>query len=292
MDSMIAIDRAELEKDIIFTSKDSLPSENKPLYNDQPQLHDWYELFFVKAGEVSWFIENEMYPVSPYTLTMFNSQEIHKLHIRSNKRFERMKLLFNPALARQFQVDGFDPLACFDERPKGKGNIVALSMQDGLALLELFKKLAASDDRPETPLSRLITLMDILVLANRLYRDSPPARPEDPVLPNKVADVMSHVAAHLADDLSLEAISSALDINRFYLCRIFKKETGSTLHNYILYKRISEAKKLLRDGLKTSQVCAMCGFGSMARFTASFRNIVGQTPAAYAKAPADSGIRS
>ena len=291
MGTMISIDKAELEKDIVFTVKNSLPSEHKPLYNDQPQLHDWYELFFVKAGEVSWFIENEMYPVSPYTLTIFNSQEIHKLHIRSNKRFERMKLLFNPALARQFRIDGFDPLACFDARPKGKGNIVALSMQDGQELLDLFKRIAALDDRPETPLSKLITLMDILVLANRLYRDSP-ARSDAPALPNKVADVMSHVAAHLADDLSLEAISSAIDINRFYLCRIFKKETGSTLHNYILYKRISEAKKLLRDGLKTSQVCAMCGFGSMARFTASFRNIVGQTPAAYAKAPADPGIRS
>ena len=291
MESMIAIERAELEKDIVFTLKNSLPSEYKPLYNDQPQLHDWYELFFVKAGEVSWFIENEMHPIAPYTLTIFNSQEIHKLHIRSNKRFERMKLLFNPALARQFSINGFDPLACFDERPKGKGNIVALSMQEGQELQDLFKKVAAEDDRPETPLSRLIALMDILILANRLYRNSP-ARSEAPALPDKVADVMAYVSEHLGDDLSLEAISSALGINRFYLCRIFKKETGSTLHNYILYKRISEAKKLLRDGLKTSQVCAMCGFGSMARFTASFRNIVGQTPAAYAKAPADPGIRS
>ena len=112
MGTMISIDKAELEKDIVFTLKNSLPSEYKPLYNDQPQLHDWYELFFVKAGEVSWFIENEMHPIAPYTLTIFNSQEIHKLHIRSNKRFERMKLLFNPALARQFSINGFDPLAC------------------------------------------------------------------------------------------------------------------------------------------------------------------------------------
>lgn len=291
METMIAIERAELEKDIVFTLKNSLPSEYKPLYNDQPQLHDWYELFFVKAGEVSWFIENEMHPIAPYTLTIFNSQEIHKLHIRSNKRFERMKLLFNPALARQFSINGFDPLACFDERPKGKGNCVALSMQEGQELQDLFKKVAAEDDRPETPLSRLIALMDILILANRLYRNSP-ARSEAPALPDKVADVMAYVSGHLGDDLSLEAISSALGINRFYLCRIFKKETGSTLHNYILYKRISEAKKLLHDGIKTSQVCAMCGFGSMARFAASFRNIVGQTPAAYAKSPADLGIRS
>lgn len=291
MESMIAIERAELDKDIVFTSKNSLPSEHKPLYNDQPQLHDWYELFFVKAGEVSWFIENEMYPIAPYTLTIFNSQEIHKLHIRANKRFERMKLLFNPALARQFRVDGFDPLACFDERPKGRGNTVALSMQEGQELLDLFKKIAAADDQPETPLSRLLTLMDILVFANRLYRNSPKA-PEAPALPGKVADVMSYVAEHLGGDLSLDAIGSALGINRFYLCRIFKKETGSTLHNYILYKRISESKKLLHDGLRTSQVCAMCGFGSMARFTASFRNIVGQTPSAYAKAAPEAEQRS
>lgn len=288
---MARVERAEIEKDIVFTSKNSLPSECQPLYNDQPKLHDWYELFFVKAGEVSWFIENEMYPVSPYSLTIFNSQEVHKLHIRSNKRFERMKLLFNPALARKLNAEGYDPLACFDDRPKGKRNIVTLSRQQGQELMDLFEKFPAMGNQPEAPLVKLLTLMEILIFANQRYRDSPAAS-ESPILPEKVSSVMRYVAEHLDGDLSLDTISSALDINRFYLCRMFKKETGSTLHNYILYKRVSEAKQLLRDGIKTTQVCGMCGFGSMARFTASFKNVMDQTPSTYAKADPDSGQRS
>jgi len=67
------------------------------------------------------------------------------------------------------------------------------------------------------------------------------------------------------------------------MCRMFRKKTGSTLHNYILYKRVSEAKKLLEDGIKIPQVSQMCGFGSISRFSAAFRNIMGKSPSAYAK---------
>ena len=67
------------------------------------------------------------------------------------------------------------------------------------------------------------------------------------------------------------------------MCRIFKKETGSTLHNYILYKRVAEAQRLLGEGWKPGQVSAMCGFGAMSRFVAAFKKVMGTSPSAFAK---------
>jgi AraC-like DNA-binding protein len=94
---------------------------------------------------------------------------------------------------------------------------------------------------------------------------------------------MDYVNRNLVGDLSLDAISGKCGISRYYLCRMFKKETGSTLHNYILFKRVSEAKRLLAAGLKVAQASELCGFGSVIRLSAAFSKVVGKTPGAYAK---------
>lgn len=280
----MTISREKIDQDIIYTSKNSYPCECEPLLNDQPLLHDWFEIFFIKAGDVGWFIDNEIYSTPPYSLVVFNSQEVHKLQIKSNKRFERMKLLFNPALVRQFEVEEYDPLSCFLNRSNGRRNIVSLSLQQSSKLLSLFERIgdASVSDSHEASLVRLITLLDILIFVNQIYEEAP-AQSNTSFLSDKVTDLMTYIEGHLAGDLSLETLSAAHDISRYYMCRMFKKETGSTLHNYILYKRIAEAKKLMKDGMKIQQVSNMCGFGSTNRFSAAFQNVVGMTPRAYIK---------
>jgi|GEM_PF-346608 len=282
---MVCISREDLRRDIVLTSKSTYPSDSEPISNSQLLLHDWFELFLVKAGDVSWFIEDEVHRAPAPSLAIFNGREIHKLHVKSRKRFERIKLLFNPALAAQFAVGGYDLLSCFDDRPKGQGNIVALSLPQRASLLSRLRNLEESraSDRPEAPLEELVAFLGLLAFVNRLYTEDPVLEEEDP-LPGKVAEIIAYIEAHLDGDLSLEALSSAQGISLYYMCRTFKKEIGCTLHDYILYKRISAAKGLLEDGVQVQRVGAMCGFGSSARFAAAFKAIAGDSPTGYAKA--------
>jgi AraC-like DNA-binding protein len=282
---MGSISREDLRRDILLTSKSTYPNISEAISNSQLLLHDWYELFLVKAGDVSWFIEDEVHPAPSPSLAIFNGHEIHKLHVKSKKRFERIKLLFNPALAGQFAVDGYDLLSCFTDRPKGKGNIVTLSLQQRASLLSRFESMgeAIASDRPESPLEEIIAFLGLLAFVNRLYSEDPVQDEEDP-LPGKVEDIIAYINAHLDGDLSLETLSTVHRISLYYMCRTFKKKIGCTLHDYILYKRISAAKELLEDGVKVQRVGAMCGFGSSARFAAAFKAIAGSSPTGYAKA--------
>ncbi|PKL06300.1 MAG: hypothetical protein CVV53_04970 [Spirochaetae bacterium HGW-Spirochaetae-9] len=281
---MSSFDSENFDASIRFSLKNDLPSEFKPLFNDQPLLHEEFEVFFVAAGEVSWFIENEMHRAEPGSLIIFNDREVHKLHIRSDKRFERAKLLFNPDLARSFEVFGCDLLSCFVDRPKGKGNIRRLSAQQSMDIMKLFDKMgqACVSDVPEAKLRKIVAFLEILMFTKRVFGDDDVGE-ESPGLRGPLPSVLEYIEDNLAGDLSLETIGQKCGISVYYMCRMFKKETGSTLHNYILYKRVAEARRLLGEGWKPGQVSAMCGFGAMSRFVAAFRKVTGMSPSAFAR---------
>ena len=56
-------------------------------------------------------------------------------------------------------------------------------------------------------------------------------------------------------------------------------------HRYLTHLRIAQAKRLLREGVRASDLAPLLGFYDQAQLTRHFRRIVGTTPARFAKAP-------
>ncbi|HOX32757.1 MAG TPA: AraC family transcriptional regulator [Spirochaetales bacterium] len=278
------IELDHIDTQVKFTSKSSLPSEAKHLFRTPPLLHEEYELFFVARGDITFLIEESAHLIEPGSLLVFNNQEVHKLHVRSDERFDRMRLLFDAGFARQFGSEGYDPLECFAARPKGEGNVIRLSREQRAEAISLFERMgqAAAGSGPEARLQKLAAFLEILVFANRAYRSQPePGGGEE--LPERLAAVLRYIEGNLGGDLSLEAIGAACGTSVFHMSRLFKKYTGGTLHEHILYKRLSLAKRLLAEGWPPAEVGAICGFTSGAGFAAAFRRVVGTTPGAFAK---------
>jgi AraC-like DNA-binding protein len=274
----------ELDASVQFFSRNGLPSEHSILFQDLPLLNEEFQVFFIVTGDVSLLIDKEMHRIEPGSLVVFSSQEVHKVHVRSNKPYIRRRLVFKPEIARAFEHSGYDLLSCFMDRPKGKGNIRKLAQSQSVELLKLFDKFGQAfvSDVPEAKVLELAAFLEILVFTNRVFGESD-GKTEKSSLPDSLASIMDYIEDHIAGDLSLETISASCDIGKNYLCRLFKKETGVTLHNYILYKRVAEAKRLLGEGVKPSQARGMCGFGTMGRFSVAFKKIVGASPSAFAK---------
>ncbi len=93
---------------------------------------------------------------------------------------------------------------------------------------------------------------------------------------------MSFVKAHLADDISLEVIAAAVNTNPSYLSRIFKKECGETLSEYITRLRIEKAKELLvlPDQL-VYLVSESVGYHDSTYFSTIFKKYTGMSPTEY-----------
>jgi two-component system response regulator YesN len=68
-------------------------------------------------------------------------------------------------------------------------------------------------------------------------------------------------------------------LNADYLTRIFKKETGSTVKEYITSEKMKEAKRLLRTTqLPVSFIAAKLGYCNFSHFSYTFKKVMGYTP--------------
>ena len=71
-------------------------------------------------------------------------------------------------------------------------------------------------------------------------------------------------------------------MNASYFSRLFKKETGEGVIDYINKVRIERAKVLLRNtDLKSSEICSMVGVLDSKYFSKLFKKMEGLTPSEY-----------
>lgn len=97
-----------------------------------------------------------------------------------------------------------------------------------------------------------------------------------------VRKIITNIDSDLTADLSLNAQAKLLNVNASYLSALFKKETGSTLTDYVNRKRIDHALLLLNSTAMQVQLIALhCGISDVNYFTKTFKKYIGKTPKEY-----------
>jgi AraC-like DNA-binding protein len=87
-----------------------------------------------------------------------------------------------------------------------------------------------------------------------------------------------------AEPLDVPALAREAHASRAHFVRSFKRAFGETPHRYLLRRRIERAKELLRNTpLSVTEVSLAVGFRSLGSFSTAFRQLVGESPSAYAR---------
>ncbi|MDD4689505.1 MAG: helix-turn-helix domain-containing protein [Eubacteriales bacterium] len=95
-------------------------------------------------------------------------------------------------------------------------------------------------------------------------------------------DIKYYLDENWAKKIMLDNLAEMFFINKFYLTRLFKTQYGVSIIDYVLEKRITNAKKLLRFTDKTVENVGMeCGFDDANYFSRMFRNVEGIPPLEY-----------
>lgn len=94
--------------------------------------------------------------------------------------------------------------------------------------------------------------------------------------------ITDYIDKNYRDISSVSQIASELFISTGYAKNIFKKHTGQTIFDYLVDRRISEAKKLMQDpSIKVYEVSQMIGYTSNSHFAETFKRKTGMTPKEY-----------
>ncbi len=97
-----------------------------------------------------------------------------------------------------------------------------------------------------------------------------------------VLGVKEYILKHLADELTLGEIAWHVGKGEEHLARVFKRETGHTVFDYVREVRINRARTLILDpSLSLSAIAERCGFHSLSFFSRTFKQVTGMSPTGY-----------
>lgn len=103
-------------------------------------------------------------------------------------------------------------------------------------------------------------------------------------LPDYIKRIIKDLDKSFAEKITLDSLAHNYSINKFYLEKEFKKFIGITPNEYIITKRITYSKELLKySSLPVSEIALNCGIDNVSHFINLFKNREGITPLAFRK---------
>ena len=112
---------------------------------------------------------------------------------------------------------------------------------------------------------------------------------KDYILP--IAQCVEYIEAHLHMPLRIDELAELVHLSPGYLSVLFRRETGKSFSDYVLYRRIETAENmLLYSDYSSTEISEILAFSSQSYFIQCFRKYTGTTPKEYRQRHAAQGI--
>lgn len=150
-----------------------------------------------------------------------------------------------------------------------------MDVNDALSLSDMYiRKCELLNNLPQISNLQLRMIIDYTAKVNNLRNGEHTSK--------LTIDVKNYILHHISEQISTTELADALYMSRGYLCEKFKKESGTTLSDFILSTKSEEAKRLLTHTDKPiSAISEYLGFSSQSHFNNTFKKYTGMTPKRY-----------
>ena len=246
--------------------------------------HDFYELYFFVSGSVSYNIESNNYRLSPGDMLLISPQELHQPLVSQEKQqYERYVLWINSSFLQQFSTPSQDVTKCFDPSAPEHTNLIRPDGVTRELLTYLIQQLIREQENEAfaTDLYCLALLAQLLVLVNRTALRAGQAPEPRENADSTVYRIIAYINEHYNEDLTLDFLANMFFISKYHLSREFNRVAGTSVHRYIIQKRLIMARQMMAGGVPTSEVCQHCGFGDYSNFYRAFKNEYQISPRKY-----------
>lgn len=250
-----------------------------------PHLHPQHEIYFNLKGGEYYFVDKRFISVEPGDLLIIPRLQIHKSVRNLNAEYDAYVMnfddtLFNTITNMPMLGDTeclYSPFIDLSKIGKDLPYKVHLSPSEQEMLSDTFEECRLGEQNGDS-LTTLIKFIEILSFINKVFKDKVDDPNEIYASPRSSDKVSQYIEEHLCEDISASQIADDLFFNRTHLAEKFKEETGTTIHNYIIFRRLADAQKMLYEGASIKETALKCGFRNPSHFTKIFRQKLGFTP--------------
>lgn len=243
-------------------------------------FHEFDKIVLLISGKVDYAVENESYALNPWDVLLVKHHCIHKAIIDKTEPYERIIIYLD---GKHFErtMPGAGLMECFESADKS-GNYLLVpdagQREELRALLERYEK-EAQDDRYGYETMRELCIMQLLIHINRIsaLKETAAEDAENGYDP-KIQKVLSYINENITGELNVDALAELVYLSKYHFMRLFKAQTGTTVHSYIRQKRLLHAARDIRAGVPVSQAAADAGFTDYSTFHRAFKESFGIAP--------------
>ena len=246
--------------------------------------HDFYEIYFFLSGNVSYNIESRSYRLSPGDILLINPNELHQPIFSPEKQnYERIVLWLNSGFLQQLGLPDQDLSQCFDDQNPAHTNLIRPDGVTRELTNYLIQQLLREQDSQEfgAEVFCLSLLAQLLVLVNRASLRAGQGPENRDNADSTVYRILTYINENYNEDLNLDFLANKFFISKYHLSREFGRVVGTSVHRYILQKRLIMARQMMASGRPTSEVYQHCGFGDYSNFYRAFRREYQISPREY-----------
>ncbi|MCH4889544.1 helix-turn-helix domain-containing protein [Acidaminobacter sp. JC074] len=263
--------------------------EGKRTISEVQHVHYNLEVSYVKAGRGRYYIGDKVYNFKKGDIFVINNREEHGIELDDGVTMENLVVHFVPRFIWSDSDDFNDRyLKIFFERPENFSHQISGSDVLVENMRHIFAELEEEfkEKRAEYKLMAKVKLLNILVLMLRHY-DYPQKdyhlnsnRQEARI----INDIIDFIDINYHKNIKLSDMADIAHMNSTYFSSFFKKYNGISPIEYLVRKRITSAKVLLKNTNKTIlDIAGSCGFNTSANFNKMFKKVTDMTPSEYRK---------
>ena len=232
-------------------------------------VHNECEIYINVSGDVSFVVENTVYPIILGSVIITRPGEYHHCVYHSDALHRHFWILIS--------ADGMNELFTrFYDREAGRDNMLILSGARFKELSELCLEICekkASDNDSLYRFFKLIHLINIAEVAE-VKKD------EEATVMDRA---LNFINSNLGENILIKDISDAAFVSVSTLERYFEKNLHTTPSKYLKKRRLALSADLLLGGASVTEACHRSGFSDCSKFIELFRKHYGSTPLKWKK---------
>ena len=232
-------------------------------------IHEECEVYINLSGDVSFVVENHIYPVRSGDVIITRPFEYHHCVYHSNKLHKHFCILLscagNEALLNVF----------FNRKP-GENNHLSLSPGDTESLINICRKMTEKEPRECEKYYNFFTLMKLLQNADAINFANGNYPPD-------VVYALHYINTNFAQQITIGDIAKGANVSVNTLERHFTQVLDTSPSAFIRKKRLTNAANFLAKGCSVTEASECSGFSDYSNFIALFKKTYGITPLKYKK---------
>lgn len=240
--------------------------------------HEFCKILLLLSGGGEYYADGQRYLLQAGDIILLNSHSIHRPDMDAGAPCERIIIYIDPGFLQRSSTEKCDLLSVFSA---DKGHVLRLPEGRRKKLFQLAAALEENLNGSEFGQDILSStgLLHLLVELGRA-RQRDDAFDTGSMMPrsDRICEIIRYIDSHLSEDLNIDELAQQFFISKFHMMRLFRQETGTTIHLYLTQKRLMQARGLIDEGMRATEACYRSGFRSYSSFTRACAKYLGTTP--------------